>query len=50
MIIYNLNARTLTDGSVYVSYDEEGKAKSASFRTWEEFADWLKSKVRHDHT
>jgi hypothetical protein len=48
MIIFNLNARVLTDKSIFVQYQEEGKAKDASFRTWMEFADWLKTKVAHD--
>ena len=43
--MHNLNARRLTDGSILIQYLEDGKAKDASFRTWEEFANWLLNAV-----
>lgn len=44
-MIMNLNARTLSDNSIYLNYDEGGKAKTASFRSWEDFSKWLRNKL-----
>ena len=41
----NLNMRTLTDGTVFIHYSEEGKAKDGSFRNFGEFVAWLHSKI-----
>lgn len=44
-MIANINARKLSDNSIFVQYHLDGKAFDASFRTWTEFADWLFVKV-----
>lgn len=40
-MIVNLNVRTLTDKTIFVQYQEGGKAKDASFPTWKDFILWL---------
>lgn len=37
----NVNVRVLTNGAIFVQYQEQGKAKDAAFMTWQEFIDWL---------
>lgn len=41
----NLNVRVLGNGYIFVQYQEEGKAKDAAFISWEDFINWLQSKV-----
>jgi hypothetical protein len=40
-MIVNLNLRTLTDKTLFIQYQEEGKAKDASFTSWSAFIEWL---------
>lgn len=42
--ITNLNARVLTDGTIFAQYQEEGRAKDGSFPTWSAFTAWLAEK------
>lgn len=44
-MIFNLNARRLTDGTIFVQYQEDGRAKDGSHATWEAFVAWLRTKV-----
>lgn len=39
--LYNLNARKTGCGGVFVQYQEDGKAKDAMFKSWDEFVQWL---------
>ena len=44
-VITNLNARVCTDGTIFVQYQEEGRAKDGSFPTWWNFIQWLELKL-----
>jgi hypothetical protein len=44
-MITNLNVRVLGNGAIFVSYQEDGKAKDAGFVDWHEFIHWLTDKV-----
>lgn len=44
-MLANINARRTTDGGVYVSYDEDGKAKSGVHLNWARFVAWLALKL-----
>lgn len=41
----NINARQLTNGAVFVQYQQDGKAKDAAFMTWADFVDWLRTQI-----
>jgi hypothetical protein len=47
-MIANINARLLSDHSIFVQYHLDGKAYDASFATWFEFAKWLRGKVENN--
>ena len=44
----NLNIRVLSNGAIFVQYQENGKAFDAGFRNWEEFLEWLPLKIYHN--
>jgi len=44
-MIVNINARVLTNGAIFVQYQEGSKAKDAAFLTWEEYVTWVKQKT-----
>lgn len=44
-MLTNLNARRTTCGGVFAQYQQDGKAKDAVFKSWEEFADWLRKSI-----
>jgi hypothetical protein len=41
----NLNVRVLSNGAIFVQYQEQGKSKDAAFLTWAEFIKWLTDQV-----
>lgn len=45
MNLANINARQLTNGAVFVQYQQDGKAKDAAFMTWADFVDWLRTQI-----
>lgn len=45
-MIFNLNARLLSNGAVFVSYDKGGKRFDAAFMSWDEFVAWLTKEVK----
>lgn len=47
-MIVNVNARTVTEGGIYVQFQENGRAKDAVFENWDKFVDWLKNKVQEN--
>jgi len=40
-MIYNINARKLTDDTIFVQYLENGLAKDENHINWEAFTNWL---------
>jgi hypothetical protein len=44
-MMVNVNARLCTDGSVYVQYQEDGKARDAALPDWQAFTTWMERKV-----
>ncbi len=44
-MICNLNARKLSDDSIFVQWEAGGKRYDGSFSTWLAFAEWLRGKV-----
>lgn len=42
----NINARVLTNGAVFIRYQEDGKAKDAAFMNWQEFISWLTTTIK----
>jgi hypothetical protein len=41
----NIQIRVLTNGAIFVQYQEQGKSKDAAFMTWPEFINWLSLQV-----
>jgi len=44
-MVLNFNTRQLSNGAIFVQYQENGKAYDAAFPTWNEYIDWLAKKV-----
>lgn len=44
--MYNLTIRVLSDQTLYVSYQEDGKAKDGSFPAWQDFVNWIQKKIQ----
>lgn len=45
MALFNVNARKLGNGAIFVQYQQDGKAKDAAFSSWDEYVAWLKAEV-----
>ena len=45
-MITNLNVRQVSEGGLFVQFQEDGKAKDAVFATWESFSRWLLEKIK----
>ena len=44
-MLANLNVRVLGNDAIFVSYNEDGKAKDAAFPCWADFIAWLSGAV-----
>lgn len=44
-MIVHLNLRILTDKTIFIQYQIDGKAKDGSFISWNEFIKWLQDNV-----
>jgi hypothetical protein len=45
----NINVRVLSNGFIFVNYQQEGKAYNAAFLSWKEFIEWLGDNI-YEHT
>jgi len=48
-MIVNINARICTNNSVYVQYQESGKAKDIALANWLAFVEWITIKVQNEN-
>ena len=49
-MIANINARIWTNNSVYVQYQENGKAKDITLANWLAFVEWVTMKVQNENS